>query len=184
MAASVRVAMIEQLNEMSREQDRLRTRLNGLQGRPATEDELLAMRETQQRYDDVFRELGMPGAPGPLGNESGAGYRRRLLGNLAQFSARWRDAKISVLPSSAIDPIERQVFDDAARVAKNPAQGDFRHPGQLRRVDHTIDGIKVTDWRGDPGAWLGQFTSKTNLVVDMETGHRLSSVDLPGVRRR
>jgi hypothetical protein len=72
----------------------------------------------------------------------------------------------------------------SGRSSPTPRQGDFRNPGVLRRVEHVIDGIKVVDYRGDPGVFIGQFTSPTALVVDMDIGRpHHGRVNLPGARR-
>ena len=162
MATNFRAAMVEQVNELSREHDRLRTRLNSVQGRPPTAAELMDMTAYQARADAVYSELGMR-APRWLSNESADGYRRRLLSDLAQFS-RWRDAKISVLPASALAPIEQQVWADAQAVAANPTQGDLRNPEQLRRVEVVRDGVKTVEYRGDPGSWMSRFVQPSTLV--------------------
>jgi len=69
MAASYRAAMVEQVGELERENARLKQRVDSIQGRPATQRELLEMEATRVRFDDAFRDLSLGGAPAPLRNE-------------------------------------------------------------------------------------------------------------------
>jgi hypothetical protein len=113
-------ALVAEGIRLRQSQDHLQRRIDGIQGRPATTAELRDMRDMQARADGLYRDLGLIGAPGPLSNESATGYRRRLLGGLQPYSKDWSKARLAAIPTSQLDPIEKFVYDDAAKVAADP----------------------------------------------------------------
>jgi hypothetical protein len=139
MAASYRAAMVEQVGELERENARLKQRVDSIQGRPATQRELLEMEATRVRYDDAFRDLSLGGAPAPLRNESAKGFRLRLLSDLQPLSKRWKGtsaAGFGAMAPAALDQVEAEVLRDVQAVIDSATQGDFRNPAVLRRVEH------------------------------------------------
>lgn len=163
--------------DAEREVKRLRARLDAqdttiedlkrkVEDRP--EEDELALTDAQVRADSAFSALGRR-APRRLVGEMATSYRLRALRELQPLSKVWKDSDLVALAkadAAAFANIESAIYADAALAAENPADLEA---GQLRMVEKDRGGVKVKEWVGDPGGWMGAFTSKTGLVRDMQT---------------
>ena len=158
MRASAVIA--EDLIALRHRQSELQARLNDLQGRPPSDAELVGMRETQARYDSLYKQMERVGAPGPMQNESARSYRRRLLSTFQPLSKDWREADLHNpnLDERTVDRIEDIILADAARVVADPTRGSFTRPGELRAIESMAEGgHRVREYKGDPLCWMSSF---------------------------
>ena len=160
-------AIVENMVRIDRRQDVINARLNDVQGRPPTESELRAMVGLQARADAVYRDLGMVGAPGPLGNESARSDRLRLLSPLQKYSDEWKKTSLHrINDAPTVDLIEREIYAAAKKTALDPTV-TFR-PGTLReRKVEDESGRTWTHWHGSPRTWMSHFMHPRMAVTSM-----------------
>ena len=107
----------------------LKARLARLEKRDdMSEDDRASYAAAQSRADEVMALFGKQAKRWNLG-ESVADYRRRLVTELRKHSPMWADTKMSELPDSAFNNIEKQIYADAAVAAQQPtdlAEGELR----------------------------------------------------------
>ncbi len=155
--------LAENIARLDQQQNELRARFDDLQGKPTHSDDLYELGSIQARYDNVFKGLEMPGAPGPLTGESPRTYRARLFTELKPLSQKWKDFDPynRHLSENVIGAAEEGILADVRRVVANPAQGSFRNPGRLRAVTTVGDGgHRVVEYFGDPGEWMKDFAGE------------------------
>ncbi len=119
--------------------------------------------DAQARCDAVATIHGGR-APEALDGESLRQYRRRLLAPFQPQSA-WRGVDLSSLASDAFAVAESAIYADASG-GIDAAIG----PGQLRpRVKHDASGRPITEWLGDPAAWMTAYRGPKQRVVNFLT---------------
>jgi hypothetical protein len=126
---SVRADDIAHLRKQISDQAEIISRLQTLV-KPRSDDEHAAFAEAQSRADAIFNGFGKR-APRPLEGETLFDYRKRMATALKSHSPQWKNAKLSRLDSEIFEPIEAQIYADAASAAANPV--DLK-AGELRMV--------------------------------------------------
>jgi len=121
------------------------------------------MLEYQGRADAAFAAFG-DHAPRPLLGEDLPAYRRRIVGKLKVHSPAWEKANLhAVSDGVAFDNIEREVFADAAKVAKAPISVP---EGVLRCDEHrTPGGHTVRTYYGRTRSWMDDFADGARQSV-------------------
>ena len=103
--------------------------------------------------------------------ESPLAYRRRLAGDLAKYSDRWKDIKLGSLGSldaATFEQVESQVYADAAVRARTP--NDIA-PGRMREVPRTLaSGHIVTEFYG-ADSFVKGFARPARRVRGIRTGN-------------
>lgn len=123
----------------------------------------------QAKADSAYAALGSA-APRALRGEPLMSYRRRLAHGLQSHSKAWKDIDLKILPTDAFNVAEAQIFADSIEDSKHPSDlGD----GQLReivRADST--GRRITEFVGEPRAWMAQFGCNRRVVTGISNGSR------------
>lgn len=135
------------------DQDR---QLASLRSGPSDQDRR-ALAEIQERADGVLMMLNDK-APPPMHGEAPPAYRIRLARRLQAHSPKWKDEDLSVLArtsASAYDNVEGMIYADAAQAAREPR--DLAEGSLVRVPVPSSTGHRITEYRGDPLAWLGRF---------------------------
>lgn len=132
----------------------LRVELDDLKARlpiQMTDDDHSAFAAIQARADSTYMLLGKEASRAMQG-ESKLAYRRRLLEGL-QVHTAYKDVDLGVIAvdSAAFDVIEGQILTQAANMARSPASVP---EGELRQVVRQSNGHTITDFLGDPKAWM------------------------------
>jgi hypothetical protein len=123
----------------------------------------VGLAEIASRFDSAYSAIGAGGSPAPLPRETKFSYRRRLASGLARFSDSWRQADLYRLGSDAMRAAEAQILSDVSAVCADLTIGN--QDGSLRRIDRTTAaGHRITDWAGDPRAWLNTFAGPRKAV--------------------
>jgi hypothetical protein len=118
--------------------------------------------KVQSRADDVFVQFGER-APMPLMGETSIDYRRRLIGQLAKHSDRWKDKRVDSLDEGLFSEIENQVYADAVVRARTPndiPMGRLRQIGPVRNET----GHMVTTFVGNDAHFVRGFTRPAGRV--------------------
>src|SRR5271163_3750013 len=99
----------------------------------------------------------------PLLGEPVMAYRRRLAGQLKEYSPRWKDLPLEAVRADAFEAqIEAQIYQDAAIAAKNPVVPE----GELRCIPgETYSGAKMNTYFGSPSAWMNPLAGPVKQFV-------------------
>jgi hypothetical protein len=128
-----------------------------------TDDDINALADAQARADEVYTALGKRGAPRYLDGEDLMGYRRRLARDLKKHSEEWRDVNLHEITSNkAFDILERRIYADAMNVAMTPVTAE---PGTLRAITKRSGGHEITEFVGEPRAWMNDFAGLSQAVT-------------------
>jgi hypothetical protein len=149
-----------------------------------TPEELPQYREIQARWDDVYRDMELGGAPPEASGETPLGYNLRLVDGVKSVlmpflkqrrreGADWVDESLARLASTsrvAFAEAEAQALADSKAICADPTVGSFKTPGSLRRVD-TVDetGRRTIEWRGDIRTTLAPFVPPSVACVTQVT---------------
>ncbi len=120
--------------------------------------------EAHARADRLARLFGSTAAQ-PETGEPVVDYRRRLA---ARFQRRAldpaiRDVALRYVPAAAFDQIERQIYDQAEEFGRSAASAP---PGKLRAIaSDDQSGRAITEFVGDPNAWMNAFAMPLRRVV-------------------
>lgn len=116
----------------------------------------------QARADRTYGLHGL-NAPRPMEGETPVAYRRRLVVALQKHSIDYKDVDLSTInDDKMLAIVEKRVFADAEEAAKRPVDLGV---GELRKVERRDDvGRKVTEFHGDPIAWMQQFAMPYRMV--------------------
>lgn len=127
-----------------------------------TDADYAAMADFQARADSAYSGFGER-APSPLQGETPKAFRIRLAKGLQAHSAPWSGVTLRELPESALSIAEGQIYADAVAAARNPVGVPA---GQLRAiVKHDGAGRKITEFVGDPSAWMGEFRTAPRALA-------------------
>jgi len=109
----------------------------------------------QSRADRSYSLHGLS-APRPMEGETAVAYRRRLAVGLKKHSPDYKDIDIgAVSDENMLTVIEKRVYDDAEKAARNPVDIGA---GELRKITRTDEmGRRITEYHGDPMAWMEPF---------------------------
>jgi hypothetical protein len=133
---------------------------NLLYGHGSRHDVLFS--DAQVRADAVCTAWSRKSMP-PMQSESLLSYRRRLLRPWLPHCEKFKDIDVDTLRGTLLDGVEKIVFSDAITASNNPAvgMGDVLIPRV--KVDDT--GRRITEWFGQPRAWMQQFAGNRRRVV-------------------
>jgi hypothetical protein len=103
--------------------------------------------DAQARADSIYGAHGKR-APQPLPGEGLIDYRKRLATPFRQYSATWKDEKLSAVPDSVFEKIEGAIYADAMKAAENPPD---LGAGELRKrvITDEDTGFKKIEWLGN-----------------------------------
>lgn len=153
----------EKLDSVAKENAVLKAKLESMESRfqafskelsPTERDELASI---QSRFDSTYQMLGEH-MSAPLPAETPISYRKRLASKIQKHSERFKTTRLDSLDSSVLDEVERNILEDANKLARQPSSA---LPGRLiaiRKADST--GRIITTYSGDPGVWMEPFRSK------------------------
>lgn len=117
----------------------------------------------QARADAVYSGFGKS-APRPLQGESLLAYRRRLLTDLKEHSADWKnsDLRVVAVDDATMAIAENQIYAAATIAVRNPASVPL---GMLREIKTKNDaGHTLTSFVGSPSAWMTRFAPTGRAV--------------------
>jgi hypothetical protein len=123
----------------------------------------------QERADEILRMFNQS-APRAMDGETVESYKRRMATKIQQNAPHMKDINVRDARGSAFNLIERQIYEDARRKAKNPTlipDGELR---EVKQLDAT--GRPASVFYGRPSSWMGQFTNGANrrlLSIRTET---------------
>lgn len=148
-----------------------RARIDALEGKiPAemADDERSAMADAQARADSVAMAFGSA-APRPLVGERLQNYRRRLLTGYQDHSETFKGVDLATITDKvAFDAIEKSIYADAAKAARNPVGVP---DGTLRPIVNMDDaGRRVTTFVGSPDAWMRDFKVMKRRLTGINKG--------------
>jgi hypothetical protein len=141
-----------------------------------------AERETENqkiraKLQDALQPFNHP-EPAPFVEEMTDQYRKRALPHVQQHAPNFQNVKIEDARGTAFDLLEKQIYDDAAREARNPTQipeGELR---EIKRIDQA--GRVSYEFFGKPSVWLDQFSPGrkrlAGIRTETERGYRPSNV--------
>jgi len=107
----------------------------------------------RKRADSIYSALARD-TPEWLPGESPSAYRRRVADGLKEFSPKLKNTAMDWLPSDVFDLAEEQIYADALEATK---RSDVVPPMQLRPHTYTDRGREITEYHGDPIAWMAPF---------------------------
>ena len=123
----------------------------------------------QARADRSYSLHGLS-APRPMEGETAIPFRVRLLKPLLKHSADFKDVDISSIKDEKfLDIVEKRVFEDAERAARNPVDIGA---GELRKIQRTDEvGRHITEFHGDPRAWMDTFRIPFRYATSIHRPH-------------
>lgn len=159
-----------QLAEKTKQQEEEQKKADALelqQRADAAEKDAEAIADVQARADAVYADFGKQ-ARAPMSGESLLNYRKRLLKGLQMHSPTYKDVDIITIADAALLNIaEKQVYADAAAVARNPVP---EKPGELVVVVRKDEaGRPVKTYHGNMNSWLGAFKTSGMQVAKFNT---------------
>ena len=141
----------QRADSMLRETRALYNRLS----RQLTTEERNEVAAARTRADSVYAMHGRQ-TPETLPGESPRGYRARLADGLKDFCQPLRRTNLDSLPDSALALAESRIYQDALDAARRPGTmpaGTLR----ARTYKDEATGHNITEYYGDPTAWLTPF---------------------------
>jgi hypothetical protein len=125
-----------------------------------------ALARIQEQTDDLLR-LRNQSAPRALDGETVQSYRARMLSRVQEGAPGLKDINVRDARGSALDLLEKQIYEEARREARNPTTIP---DGELREVKETDTTGRVTSkFFGRPSAWMSQFSTGKKRVVGIRT---------------
>lgn len=150
--------------ERAKADSELRREIAELRSRMPTElsdAERNEIADAQVKADSVFSSYGKR-APVPLQGEKPMAYRRRMMVQLQQHSADYKDVDLSAIADAQVLKIaEKQIYADAQASASLSIG-----PGQLREIKRAdATGRQISTFEGDPAAcWAPFQTGKRQIT--------------------
>jgi hypothetical protein len=142
--------------------DALEKRMKDSEPKERSDEEASEMADAQSRCDSVASMFGKS-ARAPLHGETGLAYRRRIVADYKSHSAQWKDVDLALLPPAAFPIAESQIYADAAKAARSTTSSPR---GTLRAMKRTgPGGHQITEYVGDPEAFLGQFKPAMRAIA-------------------
>lgn len=129
--------------------------------RQPTLEERNQIAAARSRADSLYARLGRA-TPDILPGELPSAYRKRLAAGLQDCSPQLRRANLDAVPDAALGAIEDRIYQDALAASRQP---DITPPGTLRpRTYQDVTGHTVTEYTGDPMAWMAPFMANGATV--------------------
>jgi hypothetical protein len=123
--------------------------------------------QAQERAHEVYRSIGLPGAPPPMSGEPVRGYRERLAGRLQHHCESWKKTELNRLPSNVLSIAEEAIYADAAKWGADKNRGN--PDGTLRERQVTDQsGRTWTEFSGDPAVWMSDFMGPKKRLVGVK----------------
>ncbi len=141
----------QRADSMLREARALYSRLS----RQQTVEERNAIAAARSRADGVYA-MHARTVPETLPGETPRSYRARLADGLKDFCQPLRRTNLDSLPSTALGVAEDRIYQDALAAAREPGTipaGTLRS----RTYKDSVTGHNITEYFGDPAAWLTPF---------------------------
>jgi hypothetical protein len=118
--------------------------------------------EIQWAYDKVSNVWG-ENCPRYLSGEQPTDYRRRLARRWQRFCPEFKDVDLSAISDPALTGIEQRIRADAIAAASAPAEG--MGDVLISRTKKDESGRTITEWHGQPRAWLQQFAGNRRRLI-------------------
>ena len=129
--------------------------------RTPTMEERNQIAAARQRADGLYARLGRS-TPDILPGELPSAYRKRLAAGLQDCSPQLRRANLDAVPDAALGAVEERIYQDALAASRQP---EVTPPGTLRpRTYQDVTGHTVTEYTGDPMAWMAPFMANGAAV--------------------
>ena len=129
--------------------------------RQPTMEERNQIAAARQRADGLYARLGRS-TPDILPGELPSAYRKRLAAGLQDCSPQLRRANLDAVPDAALGAVEERIYQDALAASRQP---EVTPPGTLRpRTYQDVTGHTVTEYTGDPMAWMAPFMANGAAV--------------------
>jgi hypothetical protein len=122
----------------------------------------LEMLDTQHAYQQVAN-VWQEDAPRFMSGQLPIDYRRRLARRWQRFSKQFADAELRTINDPVLKGIEEVIRADTTAAGIAPAEGlgDVLIP----RVRTDDTGRRITEWYGQPRAWMRQFSGNRRKVL-------------------
>ena len=90
-------------------------------------------------------------------------YLRRVATPHQRHSAAWKDVDLHELKGQALKNAATQIFADSIAASGSNELVGALNLREIRRVD-PHSGHRISEWRGDPMAWMQMFTGTRRLA--------------------
>ncbi len=129
--------------------------------RQPTLEERNQIAAARSRADSLYARLGRA-TPEWMAGEMPSAYRARLAAGLQDLSPQLRRANLDAVPDAALGAVEDRIYQDALEASRQPAANPS---GTLRpRTYKDTTGHTVTEYFGDPMAWMSAFMAQGATV--------------------
>jgi hypothetical protein len=118
--------------------------------------------DTRAKYGEVLDQFNVP-TPRPFPDEMNEQYRRRALPILQKHAPNFQNVRLDDARGSAFDFLEKQIYEDASREARNPTQVPAGELKEMKRHDQA--GRPIYEYYGKPSTWLSQFSSGRKMQL-------------------
>lgn len=133
----------------------------------AKADEEAEYADAQSKADSAYSALGQR-APRPLDGEKILRYKQRLAKGLQTYSADYKSVDLrAIADSTLLEVVSAKIYADAVSAAALPHDVA---DGVLMEVKRNRDGINMTEFRGKPKAWMGQFAAPKRVYNTFNKG--------------
>lgn len=132
-----------------------------------------AMTEARVRCDSAYTACGKR-APEPFRGEKSLDYRKRALIDLQKYSPDNKDVNIRAVSDAAVlTVLEKAIYADARKAIDDEMNNT---QGQLfKRVRSDEAGRQITEYHGDPRAWLSAFQTQPRVMSKINTQGSLNN---------
>lgn len=132
-----------------------------------TDADRSALANAQARCDAVASAFGEE-APRALQGETLLDYRKRLAGLYKKHSPAWKGIDIGAIADSAmLELAEGQIFDAAAKAARNPVDIPEDTLREVSRRDPITGRITQEFYGRSPRVWMQQFMGARSRVTEI-----------------
>lgn len=125
------------------------------------------MADAQAKADSVASAFGTS-ASRPLNGEGLLAYRKRMARGFQKHSKTWGEVDVYVLPKSAFEIAETQIYADAMQAARTPTDLPLGQLREIRQTDRA--GRTISTFHGDMNAWMNDFKSTKRRLVGINKG--------------
>lgn len=132
-----------------------------------------AMSEAQAKADSAYSAVGKR-APEPFSGEKALDFRKRALITMQKHSPKHADVNIrAVADSATLSVLEDAIYGEARKAIQDEMNNT---QGQLfKRVRSDEAGRQITEYQGDPRAWLSAFQTQPRVMSKINTQGSLNN---------
>lgn len=132
-----------------------------------------AMSEAQAKADSAYSAVGKR-APEPFSGEKALDFRKRALITMQKHSPKHVDVNIrAVADSATLSVLEDAIYGEARKAIQDEMNNT---QGQLfKRVRSDEAGRQITEYQGDPRAWLSAFQTQPRVMSKINTQGSLNN---------